>query len=74
VDLILTPSGPIVVKVDPRLTTAYVGPTEALDINVAAAVLAVFDQVLAPAPWAIGTGRKTVQVSTAHRPVTTPHP
>jgi len=74
VDLILTPSGPIVVKVDPRLTTAYVGPTEALDMNVAAAILGVFDRVLAPAPGAIGTGRKTGEVSTAHRPVTTPPP
>ncbi len=64
-DLILTPSGPIVVEVNPRLT---------LDTNIAAAILGVFDQVLAPAPWAIGTGRKTVEVSTAHRPVTTPHP
>ena len=73
VDLILTPSGPIVVEVNPRLTTAYVGLTEALDINVGAAILGVFDQVLAPAPWAIGTGRKTVEVSTAYRPVTTPH-
>jgi len=74
VDLILTPSGPIVVEVNPRLTTAYVGLAEALDMNVAAAVLGVFDGDLAPAPWAIGTGRKTVEVSTAHRPVTTPHP
>jgi predicted ATP-grasp superfamily ATP-dependent carboligase len=49
-----------VVEVDPRLTTAYVGITEALDINVAAAILGVFNQVLAPAPWAIGSGRKTV--------------
>jgi len=63
-----------VVEVDPRLTHRLVGPTEALDMNVAAAILGVFDQVLAPAPWAIGTGRKTVKVSTAHRPVTTPHP
>ena len=74
VDLILTPSGPIVVEVNPRLTTAYVGLTEALDINVAAAILGVFDHDLAPAPWAIWTGRKTVEVSTAHRPVTSPHP
>ncbi len=71
VDLILTPSGPIVVEVNPRLTTAYVGLPEALDINVAGTILGVFEQVLAPAPWAIGTGRKTVEVSTAHRPVTT---
>jgi len=62
--------GPIVVQDNPRLTTAYVALTEALDINVAAANLGVFDQVLAPAPWAIGTGMKTVEVSTARRPVT----
>ncbi|MGQ0591770.1 MAG: ATP-grasp domain-containing protein [Gammaproteobacteria bacterium] len=74
VDLILTPSGPIVVEVNPRLTTAYVGLAEALDINVAAALLGVFDRDLDPAPWAIGTGMKTVEVSTAHRPVTSPHP
>ncbi|MGH8589578.1 MAG: ATP-grasp domain-containing protein [Gammaproteobacteria bacterium] len=74
VDLILTPSGPIVVEVNPRLTTAYVGLAEALDINVAAAILGVFDDDLAPAPGPIGTGRKTVEVSTAHRPVTSPHP
>jgi len=44
-------------------------------MNVAAAILEVFDQVLAPAPGAIGTGRKTVEVSTdRHRLVTTPHP
>ena len=61
-------------RVNPRLTTAHVGLAEALDINVAAAILGVFDQVLAPAPWAIGTGMKTVEVSTAHRPVMTPHP
>ena len=74
VDLILTPSGPIVVEVNPRLTTAYVGLAEALGVNVAAAIFGVFDQVLAAAPWAIGTGRKTVEVSMAHRPVTIPHP
>lgn len=74
VDLILTPSGPIVVDVNPRLTTAYVGLGEALDINVAAAILGVFDPVLAPMPWAIGTSGKMVEVSTAHRPVMAPHP
>ncbi|MDQ3776174.1 MAG: ATP-grasp domain-containing protein [Pseudomonadota bacterium] len=49
VDLILTPSGPIVVEVNPRLTTAYVGLAEALDINVAAAILGVFDRQWCPA-------------------------
>ncbi|MCA1852170.1 MAG: ATP-grasp domain-containing protein, partial [Beggiatoa sp.] len=73
VDLILTPSGPIVVEVNPRLTTAYVGLVEALEINIAAAILGVFDPVLAPMPGAIGTSGKTVEVSTAHRPVTAPH-
>ncbi len=74
VDLILTPSGPIVVEVNPRLTTAYVGLTEALDINVAAAILGVFDRHLDRAPWPIGTDTKTVEVSTAEHPVTPPHP
>jgi tyramine---L-glutamate ligase len=49
VDLILTPSGPIVVEVNPRLTTAYVGLTEALGINVAAAILGLFDPQWCPA-------------------------
>lgn len=66
--------GPIVVELDPRLTTAYVGLAEALDINAAAAILGVFDQGLAPAPCTIGTGRKAVEVSTTHHLVTTPHP
>ncbi|MGH8563721.1 MAG: hypothetical protein ACREXW_06370 [Gammaproteobacteria bacterium] len=43
-------------------------------MNVAAAILGLFDRVLAPAPGPIGTGRKTVEVSTAHHPVTSPHP
>jgi ATP-grasp domain-containing protein len=74
VDLIFTPLGPIVVEVNSRLTTAYVGLTEAVDINVAAVILGVSDDDLAPALWAIGTGTKTVELSTARRPVTSPHP
>jgi predicted ATP-grasp superfamily ATP-dependent carboligase len=50
VDLILAPAGPMVVEVNPRLTTAYVGLSEALDMNVAAAVLEVFDQGLEAIP------------------------
>ena len=42
------------------------------NINVAAAILGVFDHDFEPAPWAIGAGTKAVEVSTAHRPVRTP--
>jgi len=38
----------MVVEVNPRLTTAYVWLTEALDINVAAAILGVFARGLRP--------------------------
>lgn len=39
VDLIETPAGPLVVEVNPRLTTAYAGLRRALGINAAALVL-----------------------------------
>ncbi len=50
VDLVLTPSGPLVVEVNPRLTTAYVGLPAALAVNVAAAILEVFDRGLGALP------------------------
>jgi predicted ATP-grasp superfamily ATP-dependent carboligase len=40
VDLILADSGPVVLEVNPRLTTAYVGVRAVLDENVAALALA----------------------------------
>lgn len=39
IDVIVTEQGPIVLEVNPRLTTSYVGLGEALDCNVAALVL-----------------------------------
>jgi predicted ATP-grasp superfamily ATP-dependent carboligase len=41
VDLVLTPAGPVVVEINPRLTTSYVGLRTALGINVAERVLAM---------------------------------
>jgi predicted ATP-grasp superfamily ATP-dependent carboligase len=39
VDLILTPAGPVVLEINPRLTTSYCGLRAALGINTAALVL-----------------------------------
>jgi len=43
VDLILTHSGPIVVEVNPRLTTSYAGLSAALGVNVAALVVKLLE-------------------------------
>jgi predicted ATP-grasp superfamily ATP-dependent carboligase len=40
VDLVLTPHGPVVLEINPRLTTSYCGLRQALGINIAAMVLA----------------------------------
>ena len=47
IDLVHTARGPLVIEVNPRLTTSYCGLASALGINVAARVLALVD---APAP------------------------
>ena len=39
VDLVATPSGPVVLEVNPRLTTSYCGLRSALQINAAELVL-----------------------------------
>ncbi len=44
VDLVLTSSGPVVVEINPRLTSAYVGLAEGPGRNVAAAVLKIFER------------------------------
>jgi predicted ATP-grasp superfamily ATP-dependent carboligase len=41
IDLILTDAGPVVVEVNPRLTTSYAGLREALGVNPAALVLSL---------------------------------
>lgn len=43
VDLVLTASGPVVIEVNPRLTTSYAGLAAALGVNPAALVLALLD-------------------------------
>jgi predicted ATP-grasp superfamily ATP-dependent carboligase len=43
VDLVLAPDGPVVIEVNPRLTTAYVGLRRAAGVNVAALTLGVLD-------------------------------
>jgi predicted ATP-grasp superfamily ATP-dependent carboligase len=52
VDLILTDSDAVVIEVNPRLTTAYLGVRAALDENVAALALAACAGDLPPAPRA----------------------
>lgn len=47
VDFVMTAAGPVVLEVNPRLTTAYVGLAEAIGTNPAALVLALRDQPLA---------------------------
>src|SRR5262249_20579053 len=53
VDLILTDSAAVVIEVNPRVTTAYLGVRAALDENVAALVLAACRGDLPPAPRAV---------------------
>jgi predicted ATP-grasp superfamily ATP-dependent carboligase len=50
VDLVLTDAGPVVIEVNPRLTTAYLGLRAALDENVAAMALAACDGSLPQRP------------------------
>ncbi len=49
VDVLLTEAGPLVIEVNPRLTTAYLGVRAVLDENVAKLAMVACDGVL-PAP------------------------
>jgi predicted ATP-grasp superfamily ATP-dependent carboligase len=49
VDLVLTNAGPVLIEVNPRLTTAYLGVRASINENVAALALAACDGTL-PAP------------------------
>nr|WP_269902909.1 ATP-grasp domain-containing protein [Xanthobacter dioxanivorans] len=51
IDILLTPDGPVVVEVNPRLTTAYAGLGPALGRN-PAGLLAVFAPAAPEAPAA----------------------
>lgn len=48
VDLVLTPRGPVVIELNPRLTTAYVGLRAATELNVAAAAWAAAERGILP--------------------------
>ena len=52
VDLVLTDTGPVVIEVNPRLTTAYLGVRAVLDENVAAMALAACEGELPQQPVA----------------------
>lgn len=52
VDLVLTDEGPVVIEVNPRLTTAYLGVRAVLEENVAALALAACDGMLPAQPVA----------------------
>jgi predicted ATP-grasp superfamily ATP-dependent carboligase len=61
VDLVLGAEGPVVVEVNPRLTTSYCGLRHALGINVAAMVLSLLDSDHVQIP-ARPVGRTTVEL------------
>lgn len=58
IDVVLGADGPVVIEVNPRLTTAYAGLREAIGANPAALVAPFADTV----PAAIARGRKSVEV------------
>jgi len=62
VDLILAASGPLVLEVNPRLTTSYAGLSAALELNTAALVLGLLEN---GQPQARDLGRRGVAVEVA---------
>ena len=52
IDLVLTDAGPVVIEVNPRLTTAYLGVRAVLDENVAAMAMAACEGTLPDQPIA----------------------
>ncbi len=49
VDLVLSPKGPFLIEVNPRLTTSYVGLRAATDVNLAETILAAVEEGRLPA-------------------------
>ena len=64
VDLIQTAQGPLVLEVNPRLTTSYVGLREALRCNPAALVLGLIDA--APGEHQIPFYARSVEIEACH--------
>lgn len=66
IDLIETSSGPVVVEINPRVTTSYAGLAQALGINTAARILAMrADGMKSLAPLPVGT-RVEIETGDAH--------
>lgn len=66
VDLIVTPAGPVVVEINPRLTSSYAGLHRALDFNPAGAVLALLEGTLEGAMAPLVPGHREVVVEALH--------
>lgn len=66
IDLIETSNGPVVVEINPRVTTSYAGLAQALGINTAARILALrADGMKSLAPLPVGT-RVEIETGDAH--------
>ncbi len=66
VDLVVTPTGPVVVEVNPRLTSAYAGLHRSLGSNPAAAVLGLVEGAMACGAAPGFPGHGAVVVETMH--------
>lgn len=67
IDFIATERGPVVVEINPRLTTSYCGLNQALGMNPAAMVLSLLDRTQSDAlvPGSIGSRGKPVELGLA---------
>jgi predicted ATP-grasp superfamily ATP-dependent carboligase len=63
IDLIATPTGAVVVEVNPRLTTSYVGLSAALHTNVAGLVLDLLNSGARPRLPAVGAQTRALEVA-----------
>ena len=66
VDLVLAPGGPVVLEVNPRLTTAYVGLRGALGANPAGLAVALLERPVAAIACPLPARVVTVQVGQPH--------
>jgi predicted ATP-grasp superfamily ATP-dependent carboligase len=69
VDLVQSADGPVVLEINPRLTTSYAGIRRALDVNVAAMVLGLLDgddETIPPGPDGITSVEIALETSRGH--------
>jgi tyramine---L-glutamate ligase len=62
VDLVLTPDGPVILEINPRLTTSYCGLRRALGINTAAMIMSLFGRDTGMENRPLRTTGTTVQI------------